>query len=109
MRTRRKTGHCLQLEPMEGRVSLSGIGRSLPHTTPPAFGPVAPGSKPGGAGDGLVPLTSGPVAPGSNSIRYGQETKAVPAADGSNGIRFGEETNAANAGPASPSKKAREA
>ena len=92
MQTRRKAGRWFQLEPMEGRVSLSGIGRPPLPSAPPAFGPVAPGSKPGGAGDGrharidavedggfgspgskpggargddLVPLTSGPAAPGS--------------------------------------------
>jgi hypothetical protein len=91
MPTRRKTGRRFQLEPMEGRVSLSGIGRSLPQTTPPAFGPVPYGSNAGGAGDGLVPLTSGPVAYGSN------------------GIRFGQEGNAVDAGTASPFQKVREA
>jgi hypothetical protein len=91
MRTRRKTDRRFQVEPMEGRVSLSGVGRSLPHTTPPAFGPVTYGSKPGGRGEGLVPLTFGPVTYGSNSIWFGQETNAV------------------NAGTASPFQKVREA
>jgi hypothetical protein len=70
MQARRKTDHWLELEPLEGRVSLSGIGRSLPDTNPLAFGivpyglnrirccqetnavPVTYGSKPGGVGDG---------------------------------------------------------
>jgi hypothetical protein len=64
---------------MEGRISLSGIGRSLPPTEPPAFGPVTYGSKAGGVGDGLVPLTFGQVAYGSNGIRFGQEGDVVDA------------------------------
>jgi hypothetical protein len=79
MRTRRKTGRRFQFEPMEGRISLSGSGRSRPQTTPPAFGPVAYGSNAGGAGDGLVPQTFGPVAYGSNAIRFGQEGNAAEA------------------------------
>jgi hypothetical protein len=97
MQTRRKTGRRFQLELMEGRVSLSGIGRSLPPTAPPAFGPVAYGSKAGCAGDGLVPLTFGPVTSGSKTGGVGDGLVPLtfgPVAYGSNAIRFGREGNA---------------
>jgi len=81
MQTRRKTGRQFQLEPMEGRVSLSGIG------------PVTCGSNSIRMGQ----ETNAVVVPyGSNGKNtFGQETNAVVVPDGSDGKHtFGQETNA---------------